>query len=111
MAIVKRGADGKIEAIYEERRGGNAEVVPDDDPDVLLYLAETGQTQELRERLTALDPAMARVTEDLVELLMTKNVIMLTDLPEAAREKLLERRSLRDKMSSFIGLVDDDGVI
>jgi hypothetical protein len=111
MPIVTRGPDGKIVAIHEERRRGSLEEVPADHPEVLEFLETSGQAQQFLERLLASDVEMARVTEDLVETLIEKNLLMLTDLPEAARNKLMERRSLRDRMGSLVGLVEEDDIL
>ena len=40
---------------------------------------------------------MVRVLEDLINLLIDNGVIRITDLPEAAQQKLLERGALRSK--------------
>lgn len=111
MPIVTRDPDGKIIAIHDERRTGDLEELPTDHPEVLQFLEASGQAQQFLEGLLTSDVAMARVTEDLVEVLIEKNIIMLTDLPEAARSKLMERRGLRDRMSSLIGLVEEDDIL
>ena len=41
---------------------------------------------------------MIRVLDDLIEVLVKKNVIMLTDLPEEARAKLGKRQEVRRRM-------------
>lgn len=43
------------------------------------------------------DREFIRVLEDLIELLAKKGVVYLEDLPESAREKVLQRRQLRGK--------------
>jgi hypothetical protein len=111
MPIVTRDPNGNIIAIHDERRAGSREELPTDHPEVLDFLQSSGQAQQFLEGLLTSDVAMARVTEDLVEVLIEKNVIMLTDLPDAARSKLMERRGLRDRMSSLIGLVDEDDIL
>jgi len=64
------------------------------------------QTSQIRS-LASSDLAMARVLEDLIDLLIARNVIRFTDLPEGAREKLLKRRSLRAEIQG-LDLLDDD---
>lgn len=60
------------------------------------------------ERATNLtDMAMGRVVEDLIEALIDKNVIMLTDLPAPAQRKVMARRELRGRSSDLADLVDD----
>jgi hypothetical protein len=48
--------------------------------------------------LAATDADMARVGEDLLSALVSKGVIAETDLPQAARDKIAERRTLRSKL-------------
>tara|TARA_R110001592_G_scaffold9288_1_gene49516 strand:- start:7947 stop:8174 length:228 start_codon:yes stop_codon:yes gene_type:complete len=44
------------------------------------------------------DAELARVTEDLITVLVKKGVILFTDLPEPVQAKLLDREALRDKL-------------
>jgi hypothetical protein len=41
------------------------------------------------------DREFVRVLEDLIELLARKGVVYIEDLPESARDKILQRRQLR----------------
>lgn len=57
----------------------------------------------LESAMTRVDPFresdihLARVLEDLISVLTERDVIRFTDLPEAARKRLLERQALRSK--------------
>lgn len=53
------------------------------------------------------DHALARVTEDLIDILITRGVIQFTDFPPAAQAKLLERRHTRETLSNRLRLLDD----
>lgn len=46
------------------------------------------------------DAELARVTEDLITVLVKKGAILFTDLPEAVQTKLLDRESLRSKLEA-----------
>lgn len=48
--------------------------------------------------LVGTDTYMARVCEDLVDTLVAKGVIALTDLPAAVQSKLAERKTLRGQL-------------
>ncbi len=50
---------------------------------------------------------MSRVTEDLIDLLISKKVIDFSELPEQAQRKLLFRKSLRVSPSPESGLFGD----
>lgn len=58
------------------------------------------------------DAGLARVTEDLIDILITRGLIQFTDFPPAAQAKLLQRRQTREMIASRLKLLDDgDGVI
>lgn len=59
--------------------------------------------------LSKTDIGLARVLEDLIEVLITRGHIQFTDLPEAAQAKLLERRQTRVNLSHRLDLLPDDG--
>lgn len=62
---------------------------------------EPEYVQFLEQRLPGHDPfresdiQLARVLEDLINVLIDQDVIRFTDLPEPARKRLLERQSMR----------------
>ena len=103
MPYVLRGPDGKIDAIFQSPREGADEELRVDDPEVMAFLSSGLAEAELemrqaRERLAVSDLELVRVFEDLIEILIDKGVILITDLPEAAQEKLMERHRLREKL-------------
>ncbi len=103
MPYVLRGPDGKIDAIFQSPREGADEELQPDDPEVMAFLsagvAETEmEMRQARERLKISDLEMVRVFEDVIEILIDKGLILITDLPEAAQEKLMERHRLREKL-------------
>ena len=59
--------------------------------------------------LSDTDADLARVLEDLIDVLITRGVIQFTDLPEAAQGKLLERRQPRATLTHRLELLPDDG--
>lgn len=59
--------------------------------------------------LSESDSAIARVLEDLVDILITRGVIQFTDLPEAAQGKLLNRQQTRAKLKDSLELLPGDG--
>ena len=68
--------------------------------------------QEIREasllQLRQSDLEMVRVLEDLIEVLMSKGVISITDLPPVAQAKLTSRAQARRSLSGLEGLISDD---
>ena len=59
--------------------------------------------------LSQTDSGLARVLEDLIDVLITRGLIQFTDLPEAAQAKLLERRQTRATLTHRLDLLPDDG--
>jgi hypothetical protein len=62
----------------------------------------------VQQRLEQSDLQMARVMEDVINLLIDKSVIRFTDLPVAAQQKLLSRREVRDQVHDNFVWSDDD---
>ena len=100
MPYVHRDADGTILAVYQEFIEGTEEIDPHD-PTLKTFIeknmAEAGKA--LTDEWLQSDLALARVLEDLIEILMDKKVISFTDFPEGAQLKLRERRGLRKEVS------------
>ena len=111
MPFVARDSEGNITAVRDEPTAEAVEELPADDPQVVAFLSQPTEQQGVKQRLVESDADMARVTEDLIETLIEKHVILLTDLPRTAQEKLLKRRRLRERMSSLISLVDSDDLL
>jgi hypothetical protein len=59
--------------------------------------------------LSESDTAIARVLEDLIDILITRGVIQFTDLPEAAQGKLLSRRQTRAMLKDSLQLLPGEG--
>lgn len=64
--------------------------------------------QENAEALSQSDAAIARVLEDLIDVLITRGVIQFTDLPAAAQTKLMSRREARARLSDSLQLLPQD---
>ena len=89
----KRNAAGEIESLHNTQVPGSTPVLPDD-PAVSAFI---GGTAEPRDFLS-LDTGFVRVLEDLVDVLIERNVIRITDLPPEAQQKLLARKSFRGRL-------------
>ena len=69
------------------------------------FLARTFGSLENLSRFERLDQEFIRVIEDVIYLLIERRVFLLTDLPEAAQQKLAERRNLRGKEGDLGAIV------
>ena len=90
MPYVLRDAQGAIASLHRESVPG-AEWLADGHPDVQAFLGRTAEFERL-------DADFVRVIEDLIDTLILRNVISITDLPPQAQAKLLARKSLREKL-------------
>jgi hypothetical protein len=62
------------------------------------WIAYTPPEPTAAEELASSDAGMARMTEDLIDTLITKGVISSADLPQMAQDKLNNRKVLRAKL-------------
>jgi hypothetical protein len=72
-------------------------------------MPEEPEAQQAEELLSQSDTAIARVLEDLIDVLITRGVIQFTDLPQAAQNKLLSRRQTRARLKDSLQLLPGDG--
>jgi hypothetical protein len=107
MPYVQRDAIGHVSAIFHESQPNATELLAKDHPDIQRFfggiLPQIPQNNALQ--LTETDIGLIRVIEDLIDILIDKNVLMFTDLPVEAREKILFRKTTREKLfgsASFI---------
>lgn len=59
---------------------------------------EQQEKEAIFQALRNSDADLARVTEDLISLLVHKGLILFTELPEAVQVKLVDREKLREKL-------------
>lgn len=105
MPFVKRNEQGGIAAVSQMQEPGFDEELAADNLELSAYLDGLGQGAS---SLSATDQDFVRVLEDVVQLLVDKGVILFTDLPESAQEKMLYRQRLRSKMGNNLNLIGDD---
>lgn len=101
---IKRNAAGEIVAVSKIAASDFVAVVASDAADLSAFIQQ--QKTDEQSALEQTDQTMARVMEDVVNLLVEQGVIRFTDLPDAAQHKLLNRRELRGKRQG-IDLLDD----
>lgn len=94
MLYALRNDKGRIVSLSETMQEG-AEIADLKNPDVLAFLSVNDDTVTPDAYLGHSDLAIARIVEDLIELLVSRNLIIFTDLPDAAQRKLLTRRLAR----------------
>ena len=108
MLYIKRDTDGSIISISRQAIPESDEVVHANDEEVVEFIFSNSSNELSKNYLSHTDAEMIRIVGDLVELLIGKNLIMLTDLPEAAQEKILARKQIRSKFNPESQLLVDD---
>ncbi|HLB06526.1 MAG TPA: hypothetical protein VJN41_02435 [Alphaproteobacteria bacterium] len=63
----------------------------------------------IEQALGASDSELIRALEDLIDVLIKKDVIAFTDLPEPVQRKLLSRQALRERLMGSLFAEEDDG--
>lgn len=112
MLYVRRDDDGKIIAIFDAPSDGITEQISAYSQEVLDFLLEGKSEEASAEYLSITDIQVARVVEDLIDLLIDKNLIMLTELPAGAQLKLSRRQKAREKLQQHSPLiVDGDDIL
>lgn len=107
MLYIERNSEGKIVAVSQKGDKPGAEARSALDEEILQFLAENGDSDLWAQILSVSDLGIIRILEDLVDLLVAKNLIMYTDLPVDAQEKIRERKKVREKMETESLVVDD----
>jgi len=101
MPYARRDAAGQITSLHREPGVDAAEFLPEDHADVRAFLGGGGAGDEgADERFARLDADFVRVLEDVIDALINRNLINITDLPAEAQAKLFSRKSFRERRSS-----------
>lgn len=104
MPYVMRDDQGKIIAVSQVQDEVLHEQLPGSDPELIGFLNSVGDTTV---SLGATDQGFVRVLEDLINVLVEKDVILFADLPEDARKKILDRQRLRSELRSKLAPIAD----
>ena len=94
MPYVTRDARGAIASLLRDAPAVDAEFLAADHPDVGIFLGAV-----VGEDFDRLDADFVRVIEDVIDTLIVKNVLNITDLPEQAQAKLFARKSFRERIT------------
>ena len=95
MPFVKRNETGAIIAVFREPVQDGLEELAVDSTELRAFVEETLPELAGERRWIESDLSLARVLEDVIEVLIAKGVFMFTELPDAAQKKLRERHGLR----------------
>ncbi|GAB1259167.1 hypothetical protein [Aurantivibrio plasticivorans] len=110
MLYVQRDQEGHIVAINSHATAECYEALDANHDDIKAILEgnKSSKPGEHTSQLRESDLDFIRVVEDLINLLISKNVICFTDLPEEAQRKINHRRNIRAALNRELDLLDDE---
>lgn len=104
--FVRVDENGEVMAVSRTALDAGWQERADDDPAVVSFLARSQGPGA--DPFARSDAELVRVLEDLIQVLVERNVIRFTDLPPPAQAKLSRRQGMRDRMRR-LSLLDEDG--
>lgn len=107
MLYVERNQMGKIIAVRRDADMSGMECKESVDDEILEFLGSKETNASIERILATMDVGVIRILEDLIDLLVKKNIIMSTELPEDAQIKLRERQQMRQRIAKESIIVDD----
>ena len=107
MLYVERDTEGKIIALHNKPAKGISERKSLMDEEVHAFLSQNIDTDSSVQMLALSDMGIIRILEDLIDLLIRKNIILFTELPPEAQEKITVRKQVREKIVPS-HLIEDD---
>ena len=108
MPFVRRDASGLIDSLHRQASAEASEFLADDDAQVQAFMGRPGAPAD--EAFGRLDADFVRVIEDVIDTLIVKNVLNITDLPAEAQAKLFARKSFRERVTRHsLKLFGDSG--
>ena len=108
MPYITRDNKGEIIELHNSPDKGDDNWIEPGNPEVLDFIKRIETTEKARQALTNTDTEMVRVVEDLIDILMERQVFIFTELPEAVQAKLSARKQLRKDMNSLENLINED---
>ena len=97
MPFVRRDASGLIDSLHRQASAKAGEFLADDDAEVQAFVGRESAPAEAA--FGRLDADFVRVIEDVIDTLIVKNELNITDLPAEAQAKLFARKSFRERVS------------
>lgn len=106
MIYVKRDADGQIVAVSQEPIDGFSESDDQSMTEVNLFFESSAAGS-----FKASDLEFIRALDDVIELLIAKNLILFTELPAAVQEKYASRTKMRARRRDSLHLLEDEEIL
>ncbi|MGF6098591.1 tryptophan synthase subunit beta [Pseudomonas sp. 18175] len=107
MFYVQRDHNNALVRVEAQAFAEATETLPADHHEVQAWFGGDEIENSLKQ-LKSSDLEMIRVLDDLIQVLTSKGVIRITDLPPAAQAKFLERTQARAALGGLSELINDD---
>ncbi len=96
MPYVRRDEQGRITSVHGSADSPEHEFLPAGDPQLTAFVGAREPADG--SAFATLDAGFVRVIEDVIDALIVRNVINITDFPAEVQTKLLTRKGLRDRL-------------
>lgn len=98
MPYIQRNEKGEIIALTADSTNEIDQPIGLENPEVLQFLAGSEHSAKGNHYFEMLsqDLQQIRILEDLIDLLTSKGIIMFSELPLAAQQKILNKKSIRE---------------
>jgi len=107
MFYVQRDAAGQLVRVEAAAFAEATGQLPADDHEIQAWYANEVVEKSLNQ-LKLSDMEMIRVLDDLIQVLTSKGILNITDLPAPAQAKLLDRNQARENLGGLSNLINDD---
>ncbi len=105
MPYIKRDEAGQIISVSLSQVSDDQEFIDAENAQLAAFFEDArASADSLRES----DSDLVRVLEDLIEMLTAKGIILFTELPESAQQKIMLRKRLRKDRSNSLDLLGDE---
>ena len=106
MIYVKRDATGQVTAISKEPMEGFEQTDESIASEIEEMLASSSDSLFQNS-----DLEFIRVLDDVIDLLISKNLVLFTELPEVVQEKYTQRTQMRERRRDSLNLLEDDEIL
>ena len=105
MPYIKRDEAGQIISVSLSQESDDQEFIDAENAQLAAFFEDArASADSLRES----DSDLVRVLEDLIEMLTAKGIILFTELPESAQQKIMLRKRLRKDRTNSLDLLGED---
>lgn len=116
MPYVSRNKDNQIIAVYKEQQQNATEEMSSTNPEIIHFLFSEDDESNFDKKMLLMelselrlsDLGLIRVVEDLIYVLLDKNIINLADLPEPAVRRLKSRQAMRLRLESIRRVLEEN---